>query len=98
MDLIERALSDAIKHLVAHGDRSPYPDDPRWSPWTRFEKPLIDKLVAARDQHRGAVSVERERIVARVRHAASLLDDGDVSRTVLTLEKMAAIIEHERGQ
>lgn len=59
LTVIERALDDAIKHLVAFGDRTPYPDDPRWSPWTRFQKPLIDKLVAARDEHRGAVEGAR---------------------------------------
>jgi hypothetical protein len=29
MDEIERALHEAIKYLVASGDRTTYPDDPR---------------------------------------------------------------------
>jgi hypothetical protein len=41
---------------------------------------------------------ERQRIVERLLHAANLLDPDEVSRTALTLEKMAAVLVVEGGQ
>jgi tRNA threonylcarbamoyladenosine modification (KEOPS) complex Pcc1 subunit len=35
---------------------------------------------------------ERQRIVERLLHAANLLDPDEVSRTALTLEKMAMVL------
>lgn len=49
LEQIECALSRTIRHLIAFADTKPYPDDPRWSPWTRFQKPLADRCSAARD-------------------------------------------------
>lgn len=43
------ALRKASVHLVAFADNNPYPDDPRWSPWTRFQKPVTDRCYAARE-------------------------------------------------
>src|ERR687889_9342 len=40
LEAIDRALSKTIAHLVAFANTTPYLDDPRWSPWTRFQKPL----------------------------------------------------------
>jgi hypothetical protein len=45
---IEDALGRSIRQLVAHTSNEPYPDDPRWTPWTRFAKPVADRCSAAR--------------------------------------------------
>jgi len=44
-----QALRKASVHLIAFSDANPYPDDPRWSPWTRFQKPVADRCYAARE-------------------------------------------------
>ncbi len=45
---VDRALSDTISLLIALADDTPYPDDPRWTPWTRFQKPLAERCRRAR--------------------------------------------------
>lgn len=45
---IEKALSGTIQHMVAFADNTPYTDDPRWSPWTRFQKRVADRCGEAR--------------------------------------------------
>ncbi len=49
IDKIDRALSKAITTSIALADDTPYPDDPRWSPWTRFHKPVADRCREARE-------------------------------------------------
>jgi hypothetical protein len=56
IDKIDRALSKAITTSIAFGDSTPYPDDPRWSPWTRFHKPVVDRCAEARKALREASS------------------------------------------
>lgn len=53
---IDRALTKTISHMVAFADSAPYPDDPRWSPWTRFQKPLAERCRAAREPVRRALN------------------------------------------
>jgi hypothetical protein len=53
-DHIDQALSRAISFAVAFADATPYPDDPRWSPWTRFGKPMADRCDRARRAFRRA--------------------------------------------
>lgn len=36
---------------------TPYPDDPRWTPWTRFAEPAIKRARALAEAEQGAVSV-----------------------------------------
>ena len=36
---------------------NPYPDDPRWTPWTRFVGPALKELKAALDEQPAAVPV-----------------------------------------
>lgn len=55
LEAIDRALSKSIAHLIAFADDTPYPDDPRWSPWTRFQKPLAERCEAARAPVREAL-------------------------------------------
>lgn len=55
LEAIDRALSKAITHLIATADDTPYPDDPRWSPWTRFQKPLAERCREAREPVRAAL-------------------------------------------
>lgn len=58
LQAVDRALTKAITYLVAMGDTTPYPDDPRWSPWTRFQKPLVDRCRAAREPVRTALNAQ----------------------------------------
>lgn len=46
---IERALTKTIAQQIAFADDTPYPDDRRWSPWTRWQKPLADRCSKARE-------------------------------------------------
>lgn len=57
---VDRALSKAITHLIATADDTPYSDDPRWSPWTRFQKPLADRCRDARGPVRVALKTTGE--------------------------------------
>jgi len=50
-----------------------------------FAEALADAVAAARAD-------ERQRIIERLLHAANLLDPDEVSRTAVTLEKMAAVL------
>lgn len=52
---IDRALHKTIVHLIATANKEPYPDDPRWSPWTRWQKPLADRCDQARKALRKAM-------------------------------------------
>jgi hypothetical protein len=45
---VEYALRRAAAHAVAFADNTPYPDDPRWTPWTRFGKPVAERCTNAR--------------------------------------------------
>lgn len=54
--------------------------------------------VVRADLYRGAVADERERIINRIRHMACVTLPDDVSRTALTIEKVAAVIAREGGQ
>ena len=45
---IDDALRKAASYAVAFADDTPYPDDPRWSPWTRFGKPMAERATNAR--------------------------------------------------
>jgi hypothetical protein len=58
LDAIDRALSKTISHLIATADDTPFADDPRWSPWTRFQKPLADRCREARKPVRDALRAE----------------------------------------
>ncbi len=60
IDKIDRALSKAITTSVALADDTPYPDDPRWSPWTRFHKPVADRCREAREALRERVSAAEQ--------------------------------------
>jgi hypothetical protein len=55
LEAVDRALSKTIAHLIAMADDTPYPDDSRWSPWTRFQKPLADRCAQARGPVRAAL-------------------------------------------
>jgi hypothetical protein len=55
MRAIDRALSATISHLIATADDTPYSDDPRWTPWTRFQKPLAERCRLAREPVREAL-------------------------------------------
>lgn len=50
IDKVDRALTKCITTSIALSDRldDPYPDDPRWTPWTRFAKPAADRALDAR--------------------------------------------------
>ena len=37
------ALRNAKVNAIAHYSNEPYPDDPRWTPWTRFGKRVADR-------------------------------------------------------
>jgi hypothetical protein len=52
---IDRALSKAMSHMIAMANTTPYPDDPRWSPWTRWQKPLSEQCGEARKALREAI-------------------------------------------
>lgn len=65
MDEMEGALREADKALRANVTTwitlepkltDPFPDDPRWSPWTRFGKRAAMKAQAARDAIRAALA------------------------------------------
>jgi hypothetical protein len=65
----EEALVEAGEALRNHATHwitisplleEPYPDDPRWSPWTRFGKRACDRGQAARKQVREALTALRE--------------------------------------
>jgi hypothetical protein len=45
---IEAALTKTIVQQIAFSDDTPYKDDPRWSPWTRWQKPLVNRCDKAR--------------------------------------------------
>lgn len=60
VERIDYTLTKAISHLIAFADDTPYLDDPRWSPWTRFQKPLADRCRVAREIVRGADPTTRE--------------------------------------
>jgi hypothetical protein len=60
LEAIDRALSKTIAHLVAFANTTPYLDDPRWSPWTRFQKPLADRCDAARAKVRATLSAQED--------------------------------------
>ena len=55
-DQIDRALTKTITSAVAFYSTEPYPDDPRWTPWTRFGKPLCARAEKARSELREAVA------------------------------------------
>lgn len=42
VDSMWAALETVKFHLV-----KPYPDDPRWTPWSRFVEPAVTKLIEA---------------------------------------------------
>lgn len=44
----DTALRRAGITLIALVSSEPYPDDPRWSPWTRFASPACGRIDAAR--------------------------------------------------
>jgi hypothetical protein len=48
IDQTVAALRKAEIHMVAFADAEPYKDDPRWSPWDRFQKPVAKCCKAAR--------------------------------------------------
>ncbi|MEJ7788020.1 MAG: hypothetical protein WKF96_24740 [Solirubrobacteraceae bacterium] len=48
VERIDRALTRAITVAIALGDSTPYEDDPRWSPWTRYHAPVAERCEAAR--------------------------------------------------
>ncbi len=50
------ALKRSRTHLIAFNDPTPYKDDPRWSPWTRFQKPLAERCQAAIDALNAAMT------------------------------------------
>ena len=55
LERADRALTKTISHLIAFADDTPYPDDPRWSKWTRFQKPLAEQCRQARSDVRAAL-------------------------------------------
>lgn len=57
-DAIDRALTKTITSAIAHYSSEPYPDDPRWSPWTRFGKRLADRAGDARRELRALRMVD----------------------------------------
>lgn len=56
LDKIDRALTEATTTSLMFGPAldEPYPDDPRWSPRTRFLDPMGRRALAARDALRKA--------------------------------------------
>jgi hypothetical protein len=52
---IDRALTKTITSAIAFYSDEPYPDDPRWTPWTRFGKPLAARAEMARKPVREAL-------------------------------------------
>ncbi len=51
-----RALTADLIAVKLHLD-DPYPDDPRWTPWTRFVERGLRRLDAARKKARAALTV-----------------------------------------
>ena len=52
---IDCVLTMTITHAIAHYSNEPYPDDPRWTPWTRFGRPLSERAGEARKALREAM-------------------------------------------
>lgn len=48
LQTLDRALTKAISYAVAFADNTPHPDDPRWTPWSRFGKPMAERCENAR--------------------------------------------------
>lgn len=53
---IDRALTKTVTQAIAFYSDKPYPDDPRWTPWTRFGKPLANRADEARKMLRRAMA------------------------------------------
>jgi hypothetical protein len=51
LDLVRQKYSKLWAGLVTVQPvlNQPYPDDPRWTPWTRFVAPRMEMLLAALD-------------------------------------------------
>lgn len=43
VDQAIKALRNAKVNAIAHYSNEPYPDDPRWSPWTRFGHRVVQR-------------------------------------------------------
>jgi hypothetical protein len=83
----------AAREKAARIDRSDFrPGDALGA----FERAKVNDADPTTTQ--GAVADERQRIIERLLHAANLLDPDEVSRTAVTLEKMAMILTVEGGQ
>ena len=46
-----RRVKSAAIAVAGHLDK-PYPDDARWTPWSRFLKPALDRMERAMQEHR----------------------------------------------
>jgi hypothetical protein len=52
---IDRALTNSATTLIAVLGDDPYPDDPRWTPWTRFGSPVCARISEVRKGLREAL-------------------------------------------
>ncbi len=50
------ALDKTITHLIVMSDDTPYQDDPRWSPWSRWGHPLCERCDIARKDLKSALA------------------------------------------
>lgn len=56
LERVDEALRSAAVSAIAHYASEPYEDDPQWSPWSRFGKPVADRCTRAREILRRAES------------------------------------------
>lgn len=70
LDQVDRALTRTVTTALTISPLldDPYPDDPRWTPYTRWVKPNADRVMAARDALRAATSTTRAQGEEDARH------------------------------
>jgi hypothetical protein len=78
--------------IIAICPDTPYPDDPRWTPWTRFGKRAcakVEQLVAQAEQGipRGLSLADLAVLLARAGYDVDEYEDGGERYTVAVREK-----------